>query len=169
MMSRGALPLLGALLLGCSFVAAARAAFGIAVLPATVTSSALTLNGVDQTSSFTATVTVSGATNTGWNLTAWAPLPVSGANTLGALVVATQPTLGACSGSGCNLPTPTGITWPVTLGTTSGTASKIYNANVSTGVGTNTVTITFKISVVAKALPGSYTTTLTVIGSSTGP
>lgn len=169
MPARRTLSFLAALVLGCSFVAVANAAFGIAVLPASVTSSAVTLNGVDQTSTFTATVTVSGATATGWNLKAWAPLPVSGANTLGALVVGSQPTLGACSGSGCNLPTPTGITWPVTLGTTSGTASKIYNASVSTGIGTNTVTITFTISVLAKAIAGSYTTTLTIIGSSSGP
>ncbi len=156
-------------MLGCSFVAAARAAFSISVLPATVTSSAVTLNGVDQTSTFAATITVSGAVNTGWNITAWAPLPTSGSNTLGTLVVPSQPTLGACSGGGCSLPTPTGITWPVTVGTTAGGATKIYNADVSTGKGTNTVNVTFNIPVLASALPGTYTTTLTVIGSNSGP
>jgi hypothetical protein len=168
-MRRRVLPVLAVSLLGCSFAAVARAAFAISVSPSSVTSSAVTLNGVDRTSTFAAVVTVSGAGTTGWNITAWAPLPVSGANTLGALVVATQPTLGACSGIGCNLPVPTGITWPVTLGTTSGTAAKIYNASASTGKVNNTVNITFSIPVLAKALPGTYTTTLTVIGSSTGP
>ena len=91
------------------------------------------------------------------------------ANILGALVVSSQPTLGACSGGGCSLPTPIGITWPVAVGTTAGTATKIYNADVSTGKGTNTVTVTFDISVPASALPGTYATTLTIIGSNSGP
>jgi hypothetical protein len=167
-MNRRALLLAAVLLLGGTFVAAARAAFGIAVAPATVTASAVTLGGVDQVSTFTATITVSGAVNTGWNITAWAPLPTSGADTLSALVVPSQPTLGACSGGNCSLPTPIGITWPVDVGTTAGAATKIYNADVSTGKGTNTVTVTFNIPVPARSLPGSYTTTLTIIGT-TGP
>jgi hypothetical protein len=167
-MSRRALLLPVVLLLACTFVAAARGAFGIAVAPATVTASAVTLSGVDQVSTFTATITVSGAVNTGWNITAWAPLPATGANTLAALVVPSEPTLGACSGGSCSLPTPVGITWPVAVGTTAGAATKIYNADVSTGKATNTVTVTFNIPVPARALPGTYTTTLTITGS-TGP
>lgn len=173
-MSHRALPpfaacVFGALLVGCVLVSTARGAFGISVAPTTATSSAVTLNGLDQTSTFTATITVSGAVNTGWNITAWAPLPTSGANVLGALAVATQPTLGPCSGGSCSAPTPVGITWPVALGTTAGTAAKIYNAAVSTGKGSNDVTVTFNISVPAKALPGTYSTTLTIIGSNSGP
>ncbi len=168
-MRRRLVLLLGALVLGCAFVAVARAAFGIAVLPATTTSSPVTLNGVDQVSTFTATITVSGAVLTGWNITAWAPLPVSGANTLGALVVPTQPTDGPCSGGACTQPTPIGITWPVTVGTTAGGATKIYNANTPTGKGTNTLTVTFNIPVPAGALAATYTTTLTIIGSNSGP
>ena len=166
------LPLLAALLLACAFVAAARpAVFSVAILPATASTTAVTLNGVDQTPTFTATITVSGGSSaTGWNITAWAPLPLVSGNTLGALVVTAQPTLGACSPSGnCSLATPTGITWPVTLGTTAGAAAKIYNAQVSSGNGTNTLTVIFGVKVPASALPGSYTTTLTIIGSSVGP
>jgi len=164
-----AILLITVLLLAGAFATASRAAFGVAILPATVTSSAVTLNGVDQTSTFTTTITPSGAVNTGWNITAWAPLPTVGGNNLGPLVLSSQPTLGACSpGGSCSLPTPIGITWPVTLGTTAGTAAKIYNADVSTGKGTNTITATFGFKVPANALPGSYVTTLTIIGS-TGP
>ena len=163
------LPLLGVLVLSGAFVAVARAAFGITVLPATTTGTPVTLNGVDQTSSFTATITVSGALSTGWNITAWAPVPVSGVNTLAALVVPSQPTAGVCSGGGCNQPTPIGITWPVTVGTTAGGATKIYNANTATGKGTNTITVTFNIPVRAGALAASYTTTLTITGSASGP
>ena len=169
-MSSRALFLAGTVVLACTFVATARAVFGIAVAPTTAVGSPVTLNGVDQISNFTATITVSGAGTTGWNITAWAPLPVSGTNTLGALVVPTQPTAGVCSPSGsCNQPTPVGITWPVTVGTTSAGATKIYNANTSTGKGTNTITVTFNIPVFANALPGTYTTTLTITGSSSGP
>lgn len=167
---RRTLPLLGALVLTCMFAAAARAAFSITVGAPTVTSSAVTLNGVDQTTTFTTVITTTqtgGAS--GWNITAWAPLPTVSGNTLGALVVTAQPTLGACSGGGCVLPTPTGITWPVTLGTTAGTAVKIYNAAANTGTKTNTVNVVFDIAVVAKALPGSYLTTLTLTAVGTGP
>ena len=163
------LPLLGVLVLSGAFVAVARAAFGITVLPATTAGTPVTLNGLDQTSTFTATITVSGAVLTGWNITAWAPLPASGANTLAALVVPTQPTDGPCSGGACCQPTPIGITWPVTVGTTAGGATKIYNANTSTGKGTNTLTVTFNIPVPAGALAATYTTTLTIIGSNSGP
>jgi hypothetical protein len=169
---RGTFVLLGALLLASTFAAVVQAAtFAVSVLPATVTSSAITLNGIDQKTSFSAAITVTaGSSVTGWNLTAWAPLPTSGANTLGALVVTTQPTLGACSPSGsCSLPVPAGITWPVTLGTTAGAAAKIYNAGVGSGNKDNIVNVTFDVNVPASALPGSYTTTLTIIGSSTGP
>ena len=168
-MNRRALLLAAVLLLGGTFVAAARAAFAIVVAPATAIGSPVTLSGVDQVSTFTAVITVSGAVNTGWNITAWAPLPASGANTLAALIVPSQPTLGPCSGGGCSLPTPVGITWPAAVGTTAGAATKIYNADVSTGKGTNTVTVTFNIPVPARSLPGSYTTTLTITGSASGP
>jgi hypothetical protein len=92
-------------------------------------------------------------------------LPALGANVLGALVVPTQPTLGACSTGQCSLPIPSGITWPVTLGTTAPTATKIYNAQVGSGNKNNTVNVSFTIAVPASALAGSYTTTLTIVGA----
>ena len=159
--------LLGSILLACSIAAAARAAnFSLSIAPATVTSSAVTLNGVDQVSTFAATISVTGGSDTtGWQITAWAPLPLSATNVLGALVVPTQPTLGACSTGQCSLPVTTGITWPVTLGTTALTAAKIYNAQVGSGNKNNTVNVSFGVNVPAGALAGSYTTTLTIVGA----
>jgi hypothetical protein len=159
--------LLGSILLACSVTAAVHAAqFSLSIAPATATASAVTLNGVDQVSTFAETISVTGGSDTtGWQITAWAPLPTSGANVLGALVVPTQPTLGACSLGQCSLPIPTGITWPVTLGTTALTAAKIYNAGVGSGNKNNTVNVSFGVNIPAGALAGSYTTTLTIVGA----
>ena len=168
---RRTLPLLAALLLACAFAARAGApGFAVSISPVTVTSAGVTLNGVDQVSTFAATITASAGDSTvGWNITAWAPVPTSGGNTLGTLTVTAQPTLSACSLGQCSLAVPTGIIWPVTLGTTAGAPAKIYNAGVGSGNKTNTINVTFGVNVPAMALPGTYTTTLTIIGSGAGP
>jgi|GEM_PF-6553412 len=162
--------LLGAILLACAFAAARASGFAVSISPVTVTSAGVTLNGVDQVSTFAATITASAGDSTvGWNITAWAPVPTSGGNTLGTLTVTAQPTLSACSLGQCSLAVPTGIVWPVTLGTTAGAPAKIYNAGVGSGNKTNTINVTFGVNVPAMALPGTYTTTLTIIGSGAGP
>ena len=121
------------------------------------TSSAVTLNGLDQTSTFTETLATSSTTPfNGWHITAYAPVPTAtGGKSLSQLVVTAQPTLGACSGFQCSLPTPTGITWPVTLGTTAGAATKIYNAASATGEKNNSVIVIFGVPVTADELPGA--------------
>ena len=48
------------------------------------------------------------------------------------------------------------------------TAQTIYNAAVNTGRGTFTVTSTFQLDYLANALPGTYSSTVTLAGS-TGP
>jgi hypothetical protein len=162
------LTLIAMLVAACTVVAAVRAAtFAVSISPVTATSSGVTLNGVDQVSTFAEVITVStGSSATGWRIDAWAPLPTVGGNVLGTLVVPTEPTLSACSLGQCSLAVPDGtITWPVALGTTAGAASKIYNAGVGSGNKTNTVNVTFGVNVPAKALPGTYTTTLTIIGT----
>jgi hypothetical protein len=164
---RPLLHLLAVVLLAGALAAAAHAAITLS-LTATSAPAATTLNGVDQTTSVDATITITGGTNAGWNITAWAPLPLLAGLTLGPLVVATQPVAGACTGGGCSVPNPTGITWPVTLGVTAGTASKIYNARVNSGNQNNSIDLTFTINVPASALPGDYSTTLTIVGG-TGP
>jgi hypothetical protein len=129
---------------------------------------AVTLNGLDQTATATASLSVTDTANAGWALTAWAP-PLTGAGgSLGSLVVASQPATSDCSGSGCNAPQPTGVSWPVTLGADSGSATTIYNAAKHTGVGTNVVSVGFTVTVPANTLAGTYTTTVTVAVSN-GP
>lgn len=127
------------------------------------TFAAITLNGVDQTKTLPITITVvnNGATNgTGWSVTAAAGVPTSGANTLSPLQV-TAVSAAACTGGGCVDPT-NNIAVPVTLSTT---AAKIFNAAAGTGKKTVVLTATLQMTYDAKALPATYTSSLTVTGS----
>jgi hypothetical protein len=127
---------------------------------------AVTLNGADQTNTFTVVTSVAytgGQNTTGWNVTAAAPAPASGANALPALVV-TNVAAGACTGGGCVNPTNS-VTWPVAL---TSTPSKIYNAAANTGQGTVSLTSTYQVSYPANALPGTYSTTI-AYAVATGP
>jgi hypothetical protein len=161
-----------ALLVLLAALAAAPAAYGAATLSLTVgtsspvTAPAVTLNGVDQTKTFTVSTTVAytGGQNTaGWNLTAAAPAPTSGSNALPALSVIGV-SAGGCSGSGCVGP-QNSVAWPVTL---SPTPAKIFNAAVNTGQGTVALTSTYQVSYPANALPGTYSTTVS-FAVTTGP
>jgi hypothetical protein len=145
------------------------AAISLIAYPTSATTSAVTLNGVDQNSSVSILLVVSGATQSGWHITAWAPRPTGSGGTLSAVSVPSEPTLLACSGKGCTNPTPTGISWPVTLGTTSATATKIYNAAANTGDGTIQAYVPFQVTVPANVLAGSYTSTITLTITNSGP
>jgi hypothetical protein len=125
-------------------------------------SASVTLDGFDQTATFSAALSVSGGGPNGWHITAWAPKPTSGSGSLSALSVPSRPTAGTCTGKNCVDPSPTGLSWPITLGTTSGGAVSIYNAAAATGTGTDPVTVLFASGVPASTLAGSYTTTITV-------
>lgn len=131
-----------------------------------LTVAAVTLSGDDQTKSFTiqSTVAYTGGGNTaGWNVTAAATTPTAGSNTLPAMRV-TGVTNANCTGGGCVNPTNS-ITWPITLSTT---AQKIFNAAVNTGTGTVVLTSTFQLSYPANIFPGTYSSTVTLLGA-TGP
>jgi hypothetical protein len=130
--------------------------------PSSATTAPVTLNGLDQTTSTAITLTISGANQTGWNITAWAPNPSNSNGSLTALSIPSQPTLDPCTGKNCVNPTPTGISWPITLGTTSATATKIYNAATNTGTGTITLYPTFQTTIHANTLAGTYTTNITL-------
>jgi hypothetical protein len=125
-----------------------------------VTAPGVTLNGIDQSTTFTMsyTVTNTGSGNgAGWNVQVSSTALTASGKTLPAMTVTTV-ARGNCSGTGCANPTNS-ITWPVTLSTT---AAKIYNAAVNTGTGAVTLTPTYKVSYPANALPGTYTATVTV-------
>jgi hypothetical protein len=162
---RGLLVLLAALV-------AAPAAYGAATLSLTVntaspvTAPAVTLNGVDQTKTFSVStsITYTGGQNTaGWNLTAAAPAPTSGSSALPALTV-TGVSAGSCSGSNCVDP-QNSVAWPVTL---SSAPAKIFNAAVNTGQGTVALTSTYQVAYPANVLPGTYSTTVS-FAVTTGP
>jgi hypothetical protein len=126
-----------------------------------ITATGITLNGVDQTTTFTmaASVAYTGGGNTaGWNVTAAMTTLTSGTKTLPGLIVTTV-SRGNCSGGGCVNPTNS-ITWPTVPLTT--TAVKIYNAAANTGKGTVVLTGTYQVTYPANALPGTYSTVVTL-------
>ena len=130
------------------------------------TFTAITLNGVDQTKTLPITITVAntgGSNGNGWNVTAAAAAPTSAAGTLLPLQV-TAVSAAACTGGSCVNPT-NNVAVPVTL---SSTAAKIFNAAVGTGTGSVVLTATLQMTYDAKALPATYTSSLTVTGA-TGP
>jgi hypothetical protein len=151
-------------LLALVLVPTATAAFSVTLTTASPqTFTGITLNGIDQLKTLPISISVAntGATNTtGWSVTAAAGLPTSGTKTLTALTV-TNVTRGTCTGFGCVDPT-NNVTWPQSL-TTGGV--KIYNATAGTGKGTVVLTATVQMTYDAKALPGTYTASLTVAGT----
>jgi hypothetical protein len=137
------------------------AAISISATPTTATASAVTLNGDDQSATFTETLAIGGVTQSlGYNVTAWAPVPAVGALTLSALK-AGAPTLSCTQGS-CTTGTNSVIGYPLVLGTTSGAAVKIFNATAGSANKNQQAIVTFSIPVTADRLPGTYTTTLTL-------
>jgi len=138
------------------------AAAALSLALGTAPSFGVTLDGTDQTPAFSFTMTVTGGTNSGWNITASATQFTASGHTLNAPTV-TSVAFDSCSGSGC---TPTNsVTWPVAL---TGTAQKIYNAARNTGKGTVHLTTNLTMSVPGNAFAGSYASTLT-LAIATGP
>src|SRR3954470_23131002 len=133
--------------------------------PSPVTVAGGTLNGLDQPKTFTiaSSVAYTGGSNTaGWKVQASATTPTSGSRGLPPLLL----TAGTFSCvSGCTTNPTNGVAYPISLSTT---AQTIYNAAANTGRGTFTVTNTFSLDYVANALPGTYSSTVTLSGS-TGP
>lgn len=147
---------------------AVKASVSVVPQQGSISTPPVTLNGLDQTATATASLSVIDTANAGWALTAWAAPPSGSGGSLGSLVVASQPTTSACVEAGCTLPEPTGISWPVTVGTSSGSATKIYNAARHTGDGTSVVNVGFTVAVPANTLAGTYSTTIT-LAVSNGP
>lgn len=130
---------------------------------------ALTLDGTDQTASYTLPTTVTDATGSGagWNLTVTSTqFSTGGASPLTLPTSASSLTsiTNACApGSTCTTPTNS-VTYPVSIpaGSTAPTAVKYFNAAANTGRGKFTNTPTVAVTVPANASAGSYTTTLTL-------
>jgi hypothetical protein len=133
--------------------------------PATTTLTAITLNGTDQSATTNVAFTPADSTGSasGWNLTGTSTtfqnassktLPATATTITGGSVAAVAGT--------CRLPTNS-ITYPVTLpaAASAPAAVKLYDAAAATGLGSSTVTLTFKLSVPPSAFKGTYTSTWT--------
>jgi len=126
-----------------------------------------TLNGLDQTISSTQALDISDATGSGagWDVTATSTTFTAGAKTLStAATTLTAAPADACDGGAtCTLATNS-ITYPYTLpaAATAPTATKLFNGAANSGMGNQTVTPSWKLSIPASTLAGTYTSTWTI-------
>jgi hypothetical protein len=134
----------------------------------------LTLNGLDQTATYTPTLSVTDTrtASSGWNLQVTSTqFTAGGGGTLPTTASAVTGVTRACNtGSTCGTLPTTNVTYPFTVpaGTTPPTAVKLYNAASGTGGGIVTVTPSVDVTVPGNAKAGSYSSTLTVTVAS-GP
>lgn len=162
---RWLLALFAALALAPGASAAAKFTFSVDT-PSPITAPGVTLNGVDQTSTFTMQYTVAytgGGNSAGWTVQAAATVPSSGGSTLPALQV-TSVSNAPCSGGNCADPVNS-VRTPVALGTG---AAPIFNAAPGSGQGTVVLTATYLLTFPADALAATYSSTVTVTASA-GP
>jgi hypothetical protein len=147
----------------------AAGSLGFVSTPPNVTFSA-TLNGLDQTVSTTQALDVGDATGsgTGWNITATSTTFSTGGGSPHLLSTSATSLTGAptdtCDASAtCTLATNS-VTYPYVLpaGGTAPTATKMFNAAANTGLGNQTVTPTWRLSVPANTFAGTYTSTWTI-------
>ena len=135
--------------------------------PASVSATAVTLNGSDQTTTYSLGLTVTEArgSGAGWNLTITSTTFTAGTHSLSttASSIIAVPTVSCNAGSSCTNPTNS-ITNPlgVPAGTIAPAAVKFFNAAANTGMGKFTITPTVTISIPANTFAGSYTSTVSV-------
>jgi hypothetical protein len=126
-----------------------------------------TLNGSDQTVTSNQGLDVGDATGSGagWNITATSTTFTTGTLNLStsATTVTSAPTVACDASTTCTVATNS-ISYPYTLpaGGTAPTATKVFNAAANTGLGDQTVTVPWKLSVPAGTRAGTYTSTWTI-------
>jgi len=126
-----------------------------------------TIDGSDQTASYAPVLGVVDArgSGAGWNVTIAATSFSDGSgHTLapGTVTAAAQ----AChSGSSCTAASSSGISYPLTI---SGTASKLFNAALNSGMGKIDLTPTIQVAIPGNAYAGTYTSTIT-LAATAGP
>ncbi len=135
--------------------------------PSSVSATAVTLNGNDQTTTYSLGLTVTEArgSGAGWNLAITSTTFTSGPHSLStsASTITAAPTVACNAGSSCTNPTNS-ITYPVGVpaGATAPAGVKFFNAAANTGMGKFTITPTVTISIPANTFAGSYTSTVSV-------
>jgi len=133
--------------------------------PASVAFAAVTLNGTNRTTTASTALTPSDMSGSaaGWNVQATSTtFTNAGGKALPTTATTVTAATTAANTGNCDLPT-NAVTYPVTLpaGATAPTAVKVYNAAANTGGGPLTLTLSFQLSIPAKAYAGSYTSTWT--------
>jgi hypothetical protein len=133
-----------------------------------------TLDGTDQTPTYTLPLTVTEArgTGAGWNLTVTSTQFTTGGGTpktLSTTASSVASVTSSCATGTCTSPTNS-VTYPVGLpaGSTPPTAVKFFNAAANTGMGKFTITPTVNVSVPANTFAGAYSSTVT-LAVVTGP
>lgn len=133
----------------------------------------LTLNGLDQTATYTLGVNVvdargiaTGGANGGWNLTVTSTQFNDGAGHTFPATASTMTAMATPCGAGstCTAPTNnvTNTSLTIPAATVAPTAVKYENAASGTGLGTITVNPTVQVAVPANVFAGTYTSTVTV-------
>lgn len=136
--------------------------------PTAVAAASVTLNGSDQTTTYSIGLTVTDARGNGggWNLTITSTTFSSGANSLSttASSISAAPNVACNAGSSCTSPTNS-VTYPplvVPAGATAPTAVKFFNAAANTGMGKFTITPIVNVAIPANAYAGTYSSTVSV-------
>jgi hypothetical protein len=131
-----------------------------------------TLDGTDQTVSYTLPLTMTDArgSGAGWNLTITSTTFNTGSHTLATTASSIASVTSSCAvGVTCTDPTNS-ISYPLTVpaAATAPTAVKFFNAAVNTGMGQFTITPSINVTIPGNSYAGSYTSTLTIAAVS-GP
>ncbi len=134
-----------------------------------------TLNGHDQTLSYTLAFTLDNNTTTGWNVTisstqftnSGSPTRTLPADASSVTDVPTAVCLGTCTADPTN---PGTIHYPVPIPAgASPTPNKFYNAQADTGEGTFNVTVPVSVVIPGNAYADTYTSTITITLVTGGP
>jgi hypothetical protein len=138
---------------------AAWAALSITVDPPLTAGFAATLDGTDQTASYTLPITVqdTGGPADGWQLLMRATQLISAGDTLPAPSITSVDW--ACQAA-CTIDPANSVATPVAIPFVIPSAP-FFNAAANTGIGTFTVTPTITVDIPANARAGSYTSTIT--------
>jgi len=144
--------------LAAALALAGGAAAALSLTLGTAPSFSVNLDGTDQSVPFSFTMSISGGTNSGWNVTASATQFTASGHTLAIPTVTSVPA-GACTGSSCTNAVNLITTYPVAL---TGTAQKIFSDQAGAGKGTIPLTANLTLAVPGNAFAGSYTSTLTL-------
>jgi hypothetical protein len=132
--------------------------------PATAPFASVTLNGTNQSVTANLAFTPNDATGaaSGWNLTGTSTTFTAGTHTLPTTATTVTAASAAAVSGTCRLPTNS-IVYPTMLpaAATAPAAVKIYDAAANTGLGTSTVTLTFKLSLLPNSYAGAFSSTWT--------